>query len=152
MSNLHNYNNLIARMLPLLYNFQSCKNWHPILQGPVRPSEPNFDSSKACFPELYIRVLISSLTLYISLFHKILCVVQAFTGSIVERTHNIDSNPRGQSSSTSKTVSRFKMQRKQPWKGLAFGGFTVDPWLVAIAASWEYWQTYWYLNFYICNS
>ncbi|XP_074370210.1 uncharacterized protein LOC141711565 isoform X2 [Apium graveolens] len=39
---------------------------------------------------------------------------EAFTGSIVERTYNIDSNSRGQSSSSSKTVSRFKMQRKQP--------------------------------------
>ncbi|KAK1405298.1 RNA polymerase II subunit 5-mediating protein-like [Heracleum sosnowskyi] len=56
----------------------------PANEGSVRPSEPHFDSTKA------------------------------FTGSIVERTHNIDSNPRGQFSSSPKTISRFKMQRKQP--------------------------------------
>lgn len=55
--------------------------------------------------------LINITFLHIKIF---IFVVQAFTGSIVERTHNIDSNPRGQSTTTSsKTVSRFKMQRKQ---------------------------------------
>ncbi|XP_063948632.1 uncharacterized protein LOC108216114 isoform X1 [Daucus carota subsp. sativus] len=56
---------------------------HDISQGSVRPTEADFDGSKA------------------------------FTGSIVEHTHNTDSNLRGQSNSSKKTVSRFKMQRMQ---------------------------------------
>ena len=39
--------------------------------------------------------------------------LQAFTGSIVERTHNIENNQKGQTPApVSKPVSRFKMQRR----------------------------------------
>ncbi|KAI3719652.1 hypothetical protein L6452_20554 [Arctium lappa] len=85
--------------------------------APVSKEVSNFDSSigsdrskaSVCCISKHIQAPKMALSL---LTMKIYCL-QAFTGSIVEHTHNTENNQKGQTQApTSKPVSRFKLQRK----------------------------------------